>query len=69
MLDCKGVNLPWVYMSCSIYIKTCHVWCSGNEGIHARLQGEVHLPWVYVQCSAIRCAKLGVVVFKASMLK
>ena len=20
MLDCKGVNLPWVYMHCSIYI-------------------------------------------------
>ena len=57
----------------------CQVWCSNIQGIYAELQGG-NLSWVYVHCSiyiyiyiyiyrsAMRCAKCGVVVFKASIL-
>ena len=47
-----GVHLPAVYMCIVLCVKL--MWCNGFAEIYAR--------------SAIRCAKCGVAVFKASML-
>ena len=45
MLDWRGVNLPYVYVHCSIYIDllldVCQVWCSSIQGIYAQLKGAI----------------------------
>ena len=34
-----GVNLPWVYMHCTIYMKL--MWCNGFPEIYAQLEEGV----------------------------
>ena len=52
-----------------------HIRCNGFAEIYAQLEGGQSaigicaLFYIYIYRSAIRCAKFGVVVFKASMLK
>ena len=48
----------------------CQVWCSGIQGIYAQLKGGYRYICIvlYIYRSAIRFAKFGVVVIKASML-
>ena len=53
MLDWRrgcGVNLPWVYVHCAIYMKP--MWCHGFPDIYAQLEEGcwVNLPWVYEHC-------------------
>ena len=50
----------------------CQVWCSSIQGIYAQLLGVSICHGymcivLYINRSAIRCAKFGVAVFKASM--
>ena len=51
----------------------CQVWCSTIQGIYARLMGGpsaigICALSIYIYRSAMRCAKFGVAVFKASLL-
>ena len=67
MID-GAVDLLGVYVHC-LYIYRC----SGIQGIYAQLTGgrstmDICALSIYIERSAMRCAKAGVAVFKASML-
>ena len=77
MLDSQRVPSAMGICALFIYIEICHykctVWCSGIQGIYARFTGGVIAIGIcalsiYIYRSAMRCAKFGVVVFKASTL-
>ena len=57
-----------------LYILICQVWCSGIQGIYARLQvgqsaiGICALFYIYIYIYIYRSVKFSVVVFQASML-
>ena len=58
-----------IFLYChNIYIYICSG-CSSIQGIYAWLEGDIGICALFdIHRSAIRCAKIGVAVFKASML-
>ena len=64
-----GVNLPWLYVHCALYIVLYMklIWCNGFTDIYASLEvGGVNLPWVY--CIVLYMNLLGVMVFMTPMI-
>ena len=80
LLNWLGGPSDMVIYALSIYREICHemcqVWCSSIQGIYPRLIGEdlcsialgICVLSIYIYRSVMRCAKSGVVVFKASMV-
>ena len=72
MLD-GGINLPWVYVHCAIYETYFGVMVLQRSMLNLIGGGQsaigiCALFYIYIYRSAMRCAKFGVVVFKAYML-
>ena len=70
-----GVNLQWIYVHCAIYIYIyiyiyiCNVFGAlvfQRSMLDLREGAVVNMPWVDMHCAI--SAKIGVAVFKASML-